>query len=527
LTGNNPRFIITKESFDAVIFDLDGVITKTAKVHAAAWKELFDGFLRKWAEGHGKEFEPFDIQHDYQEYVDGKPRYDGVKSFLESRGINLSYGDPEDDSDEETICGLGKKKNKLFQKHLQEDGVEVYEHASDFLQKLRQNGFKTAIVSSSKNCMAVLQVVGLARLFDTQVDGVLSETLGLKGKPDPDIFLEAAKRLEVDRKRAIVMEDAVSGVQAGRRGGFGKVVGVDRTGHARELKENGADLTVQNLGEIEVATDGEKGAENFSSALDRLEEIFPQAVGKKLAVFLDYDGTLTPIVTRPEEARLVPDIRQTLQELAGHCFVAVISGRDLKDVQNLVGLDNLYYAGSHGFDIAGPQGHHLKNQSGKEFLPALDKAEKSLRDRLEEEIQGVQVERKKFSIAVHYRRVAEGRVPEVERVVDEVQKESGGLRKSSGKKIFELQPDIDWDKGKALLWLLEQLGLDRLDVLPFYIGDDVTDEDGFEVLKGRGVGIAVQEKLVPTAARYRLHHPDEVQKFLKALITFAKETLNE
>jgi trehalose 6-phosphate phosphatase len=267
--------------------------------------------------------------------------------------------------------------------------------------------------------------------------------------------------------------------------------------------------------------------EKFSSALDRLEEIFQQGVGKTLAVFLDYDGTLTPIVLRPEDAVLDAGMRQTLRDLAQHCLVAVISGRDLKDVQNLVGLDDIYYAGSHGFDIAGPQGQRLSHQSGQEFLPALDRAEKSLRERLEKQISGVQVERKKFAIAVHYRRAAAGRVGEVEAVVDQVQAEYNRLRKSTGKKIFELQPDIDWDKGKALVWLLDQLGLDRPDVLPFYLGDDVTDEDAFRVLTSRGIGIAVQEEAAPTAARYRLQDPEKVQKFLKALITFVEETHGE
>ncbi len=264
--------------------------------------------------------------------------------------------------------------------------------------------------------------------------------------------------------------------------------------------------------------------ENFSSALEQREEIFRQVQGKHLAVFLDYDGTLTPIVDRPEDAVLNRGMRQTLRNLTHQFIVAVISGRDLKDVQNLVGLDDIYYAGSHGFEISGPQGRHLEHQWGKQFLPALDRAEKSLRDRLENKIQGVQVERKKFSIAVHYRRVAEGKVKEVKKVVDQLQEENGRLRQTSGKKIFELQPDIDWDKGKALLWLLEQLGINRPGVLPFYLGDDVTDEDAFKVLEDRGVGIAVQEKPMPTAARYRLRDPDEVEKFLKALISYSEET---
>ena len=267
--------------------------------------------------------------------------------------------------------------------------------------------------------------------------------------------------------------------------------------------------------------------ETFSAALGRIDEIFRQAVGKKPAVFLDYDGTLTPIVSRPEDAVLDASMRQTLRDLAQHCFVAVISGRDLKDVQNLVGLDDIYYAGSHGFDIAGPRGQRLSHQSGQEFLPALDWAEKSLRERLEKQISGVQVERKKFAIAVHHRRVEADRVMEVEKVVDQVQAENNRLRKSTGKKIFELQPNIDWDKGKALLWLLDQLGLDRPDVIPFYLGDDVTDEDAFQVLQNRGIGIAVQEEAAPTAARYRLRNPEEVQQFLKALITFVEESARE
>jgi len=266
---------------------------------------------------------------------------------------------------------------------------------------------------------------------------------------------------------------------------------------------------------------------DFSSALDRLKDIFRQAAGKQLAVFLDYDGTLTPIVSRPEDAVLSPKMRQTIKELADHCFVAIISGRDLQDVENLVGLDNIYYAGSHGFDISGPQGQHLEHQMGTEFLPVLDQTEKSLRNFLEDKIPGVQIERKKFSIAVHYRRAEASRVGEVEEVVDRGQRGSKGLRKTSGKKIFELQPDIDWHKGKALLWLSEQLGLDRPEFLPLYLGDDVTDEDAFKVLRGRGIGIAVQEEAAPTAASYRLRDPGEVEKFLKALTTHAEESYHE
>jgi trehalose 6-phosphate phosphatase len=286
---------------------------------------------------------------------------------------------------------------------------------------------------------------------------------------------------------------------------------------------NAFKAVVRKLGGNGVA----KSDKKLFSALKQLKEIFQQLIKKDPAVFLDYDGTLTPIVSRPEDAILDHNMRQTLKELAANCFVAVISGRDLKDVQNLVGLNDIFYAGSHGFDIAGPEGQRLAHQSGQEFLPALDQAEATVRARLENNLPGVQIERKKFSLAVHYRRVDAGRVGEVEQVVDQVQADSGRLRKSTGKKLFELQPDLDWHKGKALLWLLHRLGLDRPEVVPFYLGDDVTDEDAFKVLQEVGIGIAVQETPAPTAARYRLRDPEEVEKFLKALITFVKESRSE
>lgn len=267
-------------------------------------------------------------------------------------------------------------------------------------------------------------------------------------------------------------------------------------------------------GEVRPAKSGEGGPPR---ALEHREEIFRRARGKRLAVFLDYDGTLTPIVARPEAARLAGPMRRTLRELAAHCPVAVISGRDLKDVQNLVGLDSLYYAGSHGFEIAGPAGRRLEARWGTEFLPALDRAEKSLRRALEGKIPGVQVERKRLAVAVHYRRVAAARAPEVERAVDRVRQEAAGLRRGRGKKVWELLPDLDWDKGQAVLWLLRQMNLEGPEALPVYLGDDGSDEAAFRVLRERGFGIVVQEEERPSAARYRLRDPAEVQKFLQGL----------
>jgi trehalose-phosphatase len=432
---------------------------------------------------------------------------------LESRNIAVPYGSPEDDPDKETVCGLGNRKNALFHDRLRKQGVEIYEPGVRLVKALNGAQFKTAVVSSSKNCTAVLETAGILDLFHTRVDGVESEKLGLKGKPEPDIFVEAARRLGVEPRRSVVVEDAIAGVQAGRNGNFGRVIGVDRTGHAKDLRENGADVVVASLSEVETSASSEKP---LPSALQAMEEIKKEMGPKEAAVFLDYDGTLTPIVDSPDQAVLSDQMRDRVIKLAEVCTVAVISGRDLKDVQSMVGIDNIFYAGSHGFDIAGPKGKEAELQQGKEFLPALDEAEEKLKENLDR-IQGALLERKKFSIAVHFRKVKEEEADRVEEVVDEVLGQLPRLRKSYGKKVYELQPKIDWHKGKALLWVLDELNLNRPDVLPFYIGDDTTDEDAFKVIKDRGIGIVVMEKPRPTQARYSLKNPEEVGEFLKAL----------
>jgi trehalose-phosphatase len=519
VTGNPPSLTIAKSKYDAVLFDLDGVVTKTAKVHAAAWKRLFDAYLKK---RDGDAFEPFDVETDYLRYVDGKPRYDGVKSFLESRDIHLPYGSPSDPPDRETICGLGNKKNRYFLTQLEKGWVEVYPTSVDLIRKLRSRDFKTAIVSSSANCGEVLDAAEIADLFDAKVDGVDSEEQGLRGKPAPDIFIEAARRVGVEPQRAIVVEDAISGVEAGKNGRFGCVIGVDRGRQAEDLKSGGADVVVKDLDEIAVGEESDSGsdAESLPSALESIEEIRRETKGKRLAVFLDYDGTMTPIVRKPEDANMSESMRRTVRDLAGRCTVAVISGRNLSDVKARVGVEGVIYAGSHGFEIAGPKGMHVKSEKGSDFLPVLDRAEKMLQEELGR-IQGSQVERKKFSIAVHYRQVEQKDLDAVKDAVERVAKEFPDLRESSGKKIFELQPDIDWNKGKALLWLLEKLDLDGPDVVPLYIGDDTTDEDAFEVLAERGIGIIVRDGPRPTKARYALEDPDQVRTFLEALISEA------
>lgn len=241
---------VTKELFDAVLFDLDGVLTDTAKIHAACWKRMFDDFLRERATEKNEPFRPFDIGTDYKLYVDGKPRFDGVQSFLESRGIHLPYGEPGSPPSDETICGLGNRKNEMVKEAIESEGVEAYEGSVAFVRHLRNQGIKTAVVSASSNCEPVLRSAGIADLFDVRVDGEVASQLNLAGKPAPDTFLKAAQELGVQPNRAVVVEDAISGVQAGRRGGFGLVIGVDRKGDAESLWENGADIVVNDLGEM-------------------------------------------------------------------------------------------------------------------------------------------------------------------------------------------------------------------------------------------------------------------------------------
>jgi beta-phosphoglucomutase family hydrolase len=236
--------------YRAVLFDLDGVLTDTASIHSDCWKRIFDDYLRERVAGKDERFVEFDIDGDYHRYVDGKPRYDGVRSFLVSRGIELPDGDPSDPPGSDTICALGNRKNKLVNEVLERDGVEPYPGAMRLLDELGAAGVHMAVVSSSKNAPTVLAAAGIAERFETVVDGTVAAEAGLPGKPAPDTFLDAARRLGVTREESVVVEDAISGVEAGRNGDFGLVVGVARADNVNALSAAGADLVVTDLGEL-------------------------------------------------------------------------------------------------------------------------------------------------------------------------------------------------------------------------------------------------------------------------------------
>jgi beta-phosphoglucomutase family hydrolase len=238
------------DGVSACLFDLDGVLTQTAKVHAAAWKQMFDSYLRERSERTGVKFVPFDPVGEYDEYVDGKPRYEGVRSFLSARGIELPEGGPDDSPDAETIHALGDRKNRIVLELIREHGVEPYEGSVRYVHAARDEGLRRAVVSSSTNCRDVLHAAGIEDLFEQVIDGVVAEHEHLHGKPAPDTFLAGARALGVEPAQAVVYEDALAGVQAGRAGHFGFVVGVDRVGQRDALAAHGADVVVSDLAEL-------------------------------------------------------------------------------------------------------------------------------------------------------------------------------------------------------------------------------------------------------------------------------------
>lgn len=245
--------------YDAIILDLDGVVTDTAAVHEAAWRRLFDSVLRARSRRENVKYQPFS-RADYLRYVDGKSRYDGARDFLSARGIALPFGSEQDPAERETVCGLANRKDAIFVELIASGGVRAFESTTRLVVLLRKLGLKTAIVSASRNCRMILAAAGLSALFPVRVDGVDAELLDLPGKPDPAIFLEAAHRLQVQPERTILVEDSEAGVVAGVRGGFGLVIGIDRTMAAERLHDRGADLVVADLGEIEVATSDNREA---------------------------------------------------------------------------------------------------------------------------------------------------------------------------------------------------------------------------------------------------------------------------
>ena len=535
---------MSEYSFDAVIFDLDGVITRTATIHAESWKAVFDEYLRYREKEHGEKFREFTHEDDYLPYVDGKPRYEGVKSFLESRGVDIPYGEPADPAERETVCGVGNRKNTVFCNIIKERGAEIYSSTIDFVKSLKDAGIRVGIASSSKNCRLILRSVGIEDLFETRVDGVVSAEMGLKGKPEGDIFVTAARNMGALPAGSVVVEDATSGVQAGRNGGFGMVIGVARENNEDELLKNGADIVVRDMAAMDMEwiekwfnkkprplseywdRSGDKDDPDLWAAADKkgiiINPCYVQAAGalfsggKDPVFFFDYDGTLTPIVDRPELAVISDEMKRTVKALSEKYTVAVVSGRAREDVEKMLGIPGIFYAGSHGFDISGP-GISMVLPEAEKFIPLISEVTAQLKKELGD-IRGILVEEKRTAVAVHYRLVREEDLPGIRDLLESTVREHASLMLMRGKKVFEIMPDIGWDKGKAVRWIMEAVNIPWDGFFVIYAGDDTTDEFAFRAVRTRGTGILVSGEDRVSAADFRVSSTDEVKALIERAI---------
>ena len=518
--ADNPDLVISRERFGAVVFNLDGVVTRINAIHSEAWKRIFDEFFLRRSALEGEDLRAFDEVLDYRRYVEGRPRLSGIKHILSSRHIELPLGKPDDSAYQETIYGLANRKQHIFKELLEQQDVLVYGCAIALIHRLRSEGFKTAIVSASKHCELILQKAELRDRFDAWVDGIEAERLDLGSKPDPYVLWEAARRLQIDPEQIVVIEDSVVGVTASSRGRFGLTIGIDDGEQRTLMLEHGADYVLEDLCRLHIDGTSEDDAAS-PPVLAEMEMISNQLTDKQPALFLDYGGTLTPNIHKPKDAELSKKVRRALQKAAQLMPVTIVSGRDVEELRDRVGLPELIYAGSHGLEIQG-QDLHLELPDGIDILDDLDKAMAELTNQLAG-FPGVRIERKRFAIVVHYEKKDAINAAYVEAIVEQVQRNLPRLRKTGGKEVFELLPNIDWDKGRAVKWLLAELGLDGADTLPLYIGDDVTDEDAFRNLRGAGgIGILVSKRPQPSVATYRVGDSDDVLELLNHLVQVLK-----
>lgn len=503
----------------SAIFDMDGVITDTAQIHFKAWKQIFDDYLNKNAETEFAKFEPFKMD-DYIQYVDGMDRIDGIKFFLYSRHI-ISDREKLTPKEESIVKHIAETKNKLFLELLHKEGVSVFPGTLSLIKELKKYNIKTAVISSSKNCQDILTRANVINLFDAIVDGKALQICKLKGKPDPAIFLEAAKRIQAKPSETIIIEDALSGIIAGKAGDFGLIIGIDRQRKWCQLfKQQGADIVVNDLSELKLNVVNQK-IKFIYSPDNEIEKLKKKLCNKKIILFCDYDGTLTPIVDRPEFAVLSNEVKDVLYQLSLYCSIVIISGRQLADLESLVAINGIYYAGNHGFEIIGPKHFTTKFELGIDHREDINQAYQQLVKKLKH-IDNCLIENKEISLSVHYRLVDENLIAYIEQVLDEVAAGYDRLKKSHGKKVFELRPNIDWNKGKALCFITKELGFNTSDYVTIYLGDDLTDEDAFKVLRDNDIGILVSETTRQTHANYQLRNTKEAYYFLKEMLAIAK-----
>lgn len=448
VTGPPPT--IDRRYHDAVIVGLDNVVDKATRVHAAAWTKFLDDYLTRRPQRTGEDHCPL-THDDYRRFLAGKP--DGVADFLAARGIRLPPGSPTDLTDD-TVYGLQNLERQTFLQLLN-TGVPEGKSIASFARRLQVAGVRVAAHTSHRNYGHTLDATGLAEVFAVFVDGAVTAELGLPAEPNPAGLIETAKRLGANPGRCVVIDSCQTGLRAGRNGGFALVIAVDAHGDAENLLSSGADAVVADLAAVTVGS-GDAAISTIPDALQVYSQLKRLLTGRRPAVFLDFDGTLSDIVERPEAATLVDGAAEALRALAAQCPVAVISGRDLADVRNRVKVDGLWLAGSHGFELVAPDGSHHQNAAATAAIDGLAEAAAQLADALRE-IAGAVVEHKRFAVAVHYRNVADDSVDNLIAAVRRLG-HAAGLRVTTGRKVVELRPDIAWDKGKALDWIGERLG---------------------------------------------------------------------
>ncbi len=510
------QLVEKKENIKAYIFDLDGVLTQTHNLHARAWNKLFLEFLGKRRQGphtENEDLHDYDDKNDYQRFLDGKPRLEGIKSFFRSR--NIPY-------EENLIRELGEKKNIFYQKLLEMEGPHTVPESVSFIQKLREHNVPMAVVSSSRNCRLILKMAGIDDYFKVIIDPQIAESKHLQGKPRPDYFIEAAQKLNKRQNECAIVEDSLAGVKAGKDGDFKKVYAIklDKDKQAMEkLKAEGADQVLSSLWEIKEAQEMLTLPDVFTV----FKDIFPESEKKNYFLFLDFDGTLSPIVAEPEKARPLEGIKEIVQRCSEFFPVCIITGRDTEVIKKLLPLTDIYYAACHGFEITGPKEYHYELPEALALIPVFDKAQHLLTLRLSA-MEGLIIERKKFGLAFHYRKIgSDSVIAELKKEIQEYCLNHQELRFQLGEKVIEIQPHLNWDKGKALLKLYQVLNLKMKDTPPLYLGDGNTDEDAFREMRDCGVPILASIEARPTLARYHLKGPQKVKKFLETIYEHKKK----
>jgi trehalose-phosphatase len=492
--------------FEAIIVDVEGVITDTRQLHFESWKECIDEILLDEFEkgkNEEKQLKPLTATEYYQ-YFEGKNRLDGIREFIDERGIFLN---------KEQIESLAAKKNIAYRRHLLEHRPEINEESVEAVKKWKGQKIAMAAVSSSKNCTEMLLHTGIRDLFDVQIDGSMVDELGISGLGKEALYLEAAEQLGKRVDECVVIEDAPYGITAVRESGFKYVIGMSKGRQyiVNELYTLGADMVVSSLLDI---------GQDKPNAITGRDDLFRFMGNRTPVFFLDFDGTLSDIVQNPDAATLRPEMPVLLSDCAKMYKVAIISGRDRAVIEDKVNIPYIYHAGCHGFDISGPDDFHFEVEEARAIKPLINQVAKELQNDLAD-IKGLILEDKKFFTAIHYRKVQDdAQVAKALQLIKEKIAATEKLSFKEGKKVLEIGPAINWNKGKAVRKLCELFKMDSSLSVPIYIGDDTTDEDAFKELVGWGIGIKVSsEANVPTAADYILKDTAEVSEFLRLLVS--------